>query len=71
MSGIYKCVTYVLKTIVCSTRQKYPITIQEALDSPASLVKKAWAGLNIFDIRVNSMYLTRNSLECLKHIKIK
>ena len=33
-------------------RQKYPITIQEALDSPASLVKKAWAGLNIFDFRV-------------------
>ena len=49
MAGIYKCVTYVLKTIVYSMSQKYPITIQEALDSPASLVKKAWAGLNIFD----------------------
>ena len=61
--------------------QKYPITIQEALDSPASLVKKAWAGLNIFDFRVfctgyqtptkhayGSIWMTCTGLECLKHI---
>ena len=63
------------------TCQKYPITIQEALDSPASLVKKAWAGLNIFDFRVfctgyqtptkhayGSIWMTCTGLECLKHI---